>query len=862
LADKMIDILYTLIIFPIEQVIEICFFYGNTWFESLGVAILGVSVAVSTFVLPVYLMAERQQHRQREIEKGLKDGVCLIKSVFKGDERFMLLSAYYRQNNYHPIFALRNSLDLLIQIPFFIAAYHFLHNLEVLKGASFLFIHDLGSPDKLLFGLNILPIAMTVINIVSGMIYAKNLTSKDKIQLYLMAGVFLALLYNSPAGLVLYWTSNNIYNLVKNIIQNSLKNKKREEPEKTVEIKANALNDSRTFILALLAMALLIGLVIPSGVILSGVDEFSHSTAGELVSPLRFVVHTALQTCGFFLWGICLYFLFQGKTRAILTTAVVSLLIMSVMDTFVYWKNYGFLTQELVLSNYYKAWSMQQNTTLAVIIALSTAAFFLMKGKRKQIIISVLFITVISFVIFGVTDIVKIKAAFADVKKYEVVNDSGSTTDTIETAFKFSRNGKNVIVLMIDRAQSQHLPFIFEEKPELMKSLQGFVYYPNTVSPGAYTLYAAPALFGGYYYNPIEMQKRTKQPLKDKYNEGLQVLPRIMSQNDFDVVVTNMPFSDGSEAFAERIFSDDEKIKTANIVDKYIDRYYRGHLHAANNAIKAKDYDPIVKKNLFQFSLFKCSPYAMRTKVYNNGGYMNVDGKDRSLTSNYNMAMLRSYLSLLYYPEMTKITDDDRNSCVIAVNELTHCPAFLQYPDYELADAITNKGTGILSNNPVYHVAMLSFLLISKWLDYLKENGIWDNSKIIIMSDHGWSGYNMDIPGNINVSNIGGRLQRFNNVLMIKDFGATKEFSVDSTFMTSADVPTLVAKNIIDNPKNPFTSEPLYTNKDSGVIITTTFWKPLSRHGEYAYSFKDNEWLRVKKNIFKIENWTKYNIEK
>jgi YidC/Oxa1 family membrane protein insertase len=229
----MIYILYTLIIFPLEQVIEICFFYGKTWFGSLGAAIIGVSAAVSTFILPVYLMAEKQQRRQREIEKGLKPGVDLIKSAFRGDERFMLLSTYYRQNNYHPVFALRNSLDLLIQIPFFIAAYHFLHHLEILKGASFLFISDLGGPDKLLYGLNILPIAMTVINVVSGMFYAKDLAAKDKVQLYLMATVFLALLYNSPAGLVLYWTCNNIYNLVKNIVQNKLKNKKpneRKEP--------------------------------------------------------------------------------------------------------------------------------------------------------------------------------------------------------------------------------------------------------------------------------------------------------------------------------------------------------------------------------------------------------------------------------------------------------------------------------------------------------------------------------------------------------------------------------------------------------------------------------------------------------
>jgi len=857
----MIDILYTLIIFPIEQVIEICFFYCKTWFGSLGIAILGVSIAVSTFVLPIYLMAEKLQHRQREIEKKLKGGVDLIKSVFKGDERFMLLSTYYRQNNYHPVFALRNSLDLLIQIPFFIAAYHFLSNLEILNGVPFLFISDLGSPDKLLFDMNILPIAMTVINIVSGMIYAKDLTREDRSLLYMMAAIFLGLLYNSPAGLVLYWTSNNIYNLVKNIIQNNIKNReneKRNERIVTTEIMDNALNDYRTFILSILAVALLIGFVIPLGVISSGVSEFSYSKTGVLLSPLRFTVHTLLQTCGFLLWGICLYFLFSKKTRSFLTIAAVSLLIMSVMDTFVYWGEYGFLTQELVLSNYQESRASQQYISIAVIIALSVGAYFLMRIRQKHIIISVLAIAVISFTVFGITDIVKINTAFTDIQKRAIGRGNmggDNSIDATEKAFKLSKNGKNIIFLMMDMMHSQYLPFILKEKPELEKSFQGFTYYPNMVSFGGHTYYAAPALFGGYYYTPLEIQKRTKQPLIDKYNESLQVIPRLMAQSGVDVSVANLPFSDESEAFAEQIFSDVDNIKVTDIVDKYFDNYDQGNLF-----IKIEDYDPIVKKNLFLFSLVKCSPYALRTSVYNNGNYINVDRENRSLANNYTVAMLKNYLSLLSYPQFTEITDDDKTKLIMADNVLTHEPSFLQYPTYQPVTLITNIGNGNLSNDPHYHVTMLAFLLISKWFDYLKENGVWDNTKIIIAADHGYHISRNNISMNIPLPD-GSKLQRFNNMLMIKDFGASKELSVDPTFMTSADIPAIVVKDIIDNPQNPFTSEPFYTDKDSGVIIPTTHWKPITSHAKYTYAIKNNEWLKVKENVFKKENWTTYSVE-
>jgi YidC/Oxa1 family membrane protein insertase len=880
----MINILYTLIIFPIEQVIEICFFCYRAWFGSLGFAIIGVSVTVSTFVLPVYLMAEKQQRRQREIEKKLKNGVDLIKSVFKGDERFMLLSTYYRQNNYHPIFALRNSLDLLIQIPFFIAAYRFISDMRVLEDAPFLFITDLGAPDKLLFGLNILPIAMTLINVVSGMIYAKDLRLGDRIQLYLMACVFFVLLYDSPAGLVLYWTSNNIYNLVKNIIQNGLKNRKFKERNEQIEcmkIKDNALNDSRAFILSSLAIALLIGLVIPSSVILSGVDEFSYSATGVFISPLRFIVHTILQTGGFFLWGICLYFLFQGKTRVILTIVTVSLLIISIMDTFVFWGDYGILTQDIVLSNYQDSQLGQQYAAIAVIIALSAVTFFLMSIRRKQIIISILFIMVISFMIFGVVDIVKTNIAFAnlkkhradiiktsitsaDLKKYKMGNDG--EIDSIEKVFKFSKNGKNIIILIMDMAQSQFLPFIFDEKPDILKSFRGFTYYPNMVSFGGHTCYGAPPLFGGYHYTPYEIQMRAKQPLADKYHESIQIIPRVMAQNGINVSVTNLPFIDpefndireyiGGVKVAEQIFSDDDNIKVADIIDKYFDRYNSGGF-----PIWLKNYDPVIMKNLFQFSLFKCSPYLIRAKVYNKGSYMNVDTVDKSLYSGYSSEMLKNYISLLLYPQMTEFTDDDKNNCVIAFNSITHSRALLPYPSYQPVAKVTNTGSGIFSDNEAYHVTMLGILLISKWFDYLKENGIWDNTRIIIGSDHGYYRPNNPIPVNITLPN-NNKLQRFNSLLMVKEFRASKELSVDSTFMTSADVPVIAVRDIIDNPKNPFTQEPFYTDKDSGVIIPTTDWKPMSNHGKYTYNIKDNEWMRVKENVFKRENWTIYSVEK
>jgi membrane protein insertase Oxa1/YidC/SpoIIIJ len=146
----MFTFLYTLIIFPIVQIIELCYLFVYRIFDNPGVSILGVSITVSICTLPLYFVAEKHQYKERNLQKRLTPKINKIKAVFKGDEQYMILSTYYRQNNYHPVYALRNTLGILVQIPFFIAAYSYLSHLNALQGADFLFIRDLSKPDALL----------------------------------------------------------------------------------------------------------------------------------------------------------------------------------------------------------------------------------------------------------------------------------------------------------------------------------------------------------------------------------------------------------------------------------------------------------------------------------------------------------------------------------------------------------------------------------------------------------------------------------------------------------------------------------------------------------------------------------------
>ena len=80
-----------------------------------------------------------------------------------------------------------------------------------------------------------------------------------------------------------------------------------------------------------------------------------------------------------------------------------------------------------------------------------------------------------------------------------------------------SRTGKNVIVLMLDRAVGTQVPYIFNEKPELKEKFDGFTYYPNTISYGPQTNFGAPALYGGYDYTPERMNARENESLESNH---------------------------------------------------------------------------------------------------------------------------------------------------------------------------------------------------------------------------------------------------------------------------------------------------------------------------------------------------------
>jgi len=886
----MTNPLYIIIISPLVLILEFFFQLFSEITGNPGSAIIGLSFIVTIFCLPLYMIAEQWQETERQIQKRLAPGVARIKQTFKSDEQYMMLSAFYRENHYHPIMALRSSFSLFIQIPFFIAAYTYLSALDPLKGCSFLFLKSLGSPDATFhigtFAINILPIAMTLINCVSGAVYSKGHPVSEKVQIYGCAAVFLILLYNSPAGLVVYWTMNNILSLVKNIFY-KLKN-----PGKVLLIllcctgigflfcavtgfmtqntiyraglalwgcllpvlplilhalsgwlnRRFLLLDSKSgmrlslFVLSSIMLAFLAGITIPSFIMESEPELYCY--IDNETSPFPFMMITFLKAAGFFIfWPACFYALFPAKIKKAFAVLFPVLACIALMNCFAFSGAYGPMNIDL-------RFMQEQNfigSKVSIlcngigIVCICVFLFFLFE-KKTDICRSCCIVLLIALIGISAKNIRFVSNSFKNLAPPQIKG-------KIEPVYHLSKTGKNVIVIMLDRAVSPYIPVIMNERPDLKTIYDGFTYYPNTVSLGRCTMIGTPGIFGGYDYTPFEMNRRLDKTVREKHNEAILSMPVLFSSSGFKTVISDIPYENFSVQPVTEMYKPYPGIERIPVKGNYSDFWYQHH-----DVKKVMYLSTRIKRNFIWFSFFKMVSPVFRKIVYHNDYWLSYDPLS-NLTS-----FINSYSSLEYLSELTA-ADADKNSFILMVNETVHEPLFLQAPDYIPVPNVTNYGSSRFAHNPQYHVMAGSLLAYRKFFTYLKQNGIYDNTKIIIVSDHGIS-ENTGIFNN----NMPFYKEDYIATLLVKDFNASGNMKTDMTFMTNADTPYLAAKDVIPDPVNPFTHNPLYTaDKDARVKIDTGVLESVRIRDNKMHNIKDDEWYGVHGSIFNDKDWFQWN---
>ena len=887
----MLHALYLIIIYPLYQIVEFSYEVFDSVFGNTGIAVIGVSIAITLLCLPLYAVAEKWQQLERATQVRLKSGIERIKTTFKGDEQYMMLTTFYKENHYHPMMALRSSFGLLIQIPFFIAAYNFLSSNPALSEKSFLFLKDMGKADSLFtiagFSVNVLPIAMTLINIIAGAIYTKGFSFKEKAQIYGMALIFLVILYNSPCGLVLYWTMNNVFSLIKNIFY-KLKNPLkvfyifcccaltlcivylfiRRFDRITIFILLDALLIALPFIIryshtfaadlfrpyvqnqrqatvlffaSTISLAFLCGIVIPSLLMTSSTAEFCY--VDSYTTPLPFLLNSFLQALGLFLfWPLCLYYLFGRKTKAVFAVGAFTLLILGLVNNFGFQGNYGTVLPEIEFIEHKTFFPAKKEfiiNMLALLAALAFICLLLKKGLGK-ITQGLSFVVLISMASLSLVNIAQIQHFFSN---YELPSAQLTSTDK---CINLSKTKKNVMVIMMDRSTGYIIKPVFDARPELYEQFKGFTLYPNTVSFGSWTIQGADCLYGGYEYIPWEMNHRRDLPMVEKHNEAISLQAKIFSESGYKVTVLDPPYPNYDAPPIFKAFENLENTSAYQKIGKYSRLWYE-----EKGITPAPIQSNLIKRNHIWFSIFKISPLILRPVIHFHDFWMPKAGNGQQSISTF----IDNYSLLDYLPALTDV-ENDENCFVIMDNEIPHTQVFTQYPDYTPSLNVTETGPGFWNSQKEFHVNMAGYTLLGKYFDYLRENGVYDNTRIIIVADHGASTRCPDIFD----ESIGPRsFEHFNPVLMVKDFGEDAEFDFDYDFMTHADVPAIAMDGVIENPVNPYTKKPIKKlsaeEKNERCVISFSGANAVNTTVNNGFRINDSDWYTVHDNIFKAENW-------
>jgi hypothetical protein len=253
---------------------------------------------------------------------------------------------------------------------------------------------------------------------------------------------------------------------------------------------------------------------------------------------------------------------------------------------------------------------------------------------------------------------------------------------------------------------------------------------------------------------------------------------------------------------------------------------------------------------MFWYSLLKGLPLLFRQPVYMDGRWCSPEsGQHLRLT-------LNGYAVLDYLPRLTEITANGDNA-LIMTNNTTHESSFLQAPQYTPVTTVTNYGNTRFAKESAYHINAAAIKRLSGWFDFLKRENAYDNTRIILVSDHG------TIQNYITKTSLPFNVDQFNPLLMVKDFNASGKLKTDMTFMSNADVPYLSLMDVIENPVNPFTGniisierkkEPLYIAISGSIRITGKDSTQFSLDPKKDYFVQDN--------IFAARNWIPASGEK
>lgn len=469
--------LYQFTIYPIECLYKVVYLVLSDVIGNYGTALIFLSLFATFLLRPINSWGARLAAKEKKIQTIMQPQLDRISSESDGAERHARTKRLYQRYAYHPILAMRSAAGPMLQVPFLMAAYYMLESLPNIEGVSWLFLKDLSLPDQLLGGINLLPFLMTAVNLFAAYT-TLDFGRREKMQAIVIAGGFLLLLYTAPSALLVYWTCNNLWSLLANLMA------RLDGANSTLQKARFLLGHYHVpeigYVIAAFSFTLCLG--VPLDIYLK-----NHK---ELLFSLRdFFPYLLFAGIAFAALLSAISWLCRGRGRTIFLCLLFGMLLGIFAQSYLNHIQYGLLDGKAIDWSAFRVVARWNTVGWLMGIAIPALLFYKF-GER--IVYGIAKYTAIVLILVQVLSLGQIAAEQNWSHKIHA-------TLTTEKMFELSAND-NIVIFILDAFDTEIFQRIRREHPERLSEFTGFTYYPDAASMFGATHWSVPQMLTGEVY--------------------------------------------------------------------------------------------------------------------------------------------------------------------------------------------------------------------------------------------------------------------------------------------------------------------------------------------------------------------------
>ncbi len=188
--------------------------------HNYGWAIILLTAAINLLLFPLRISSMKSSKKMQTLQPQIASINAKYKGLSmrdpkKADQNQEIMDLYKREG----VNPLGGCLPMVIQLPFFYAFYRVLSVSIELRGAPWLWVHDLSQPETL--AIRLLPVLLIVTQFLSQkMTPSPGVDPSQQKMMMLMPLVLGYMFYFASSGLVLYWLTGNLVGIIQQVMLN------------------------------------------------------------------------------------------------------------------------------------------------------------------------------------------------------------------------------------------------------------------------------------------------------------------------------------------------------------------------------------------------------------------------------------------------------------------------------------------------------------------------------------------------------------------------------------------------------------------------------------------------------------------